>query len=247
MRYLLAAALALVAASPVRADPCSEPVEKLRRDLVPVEVEAEPLRAQLAYQAQWKTGETAQTQYARATLPTLEARRTALLAQINRAEQAVEPCRRQRQAQREAEARQQAEARAAIDAAEQAKAERIAALHANPQAQRLARSAMICWYRQDRKASFDEIAKIKKYARIGGVVNLHDVADLQNDIRRDDEKLQLVLRALEAARQKPLACEKDAAVLSTCLRPLLGHYLETMPAPCNEPPYADLVEMAYEP
>ncbi len=82
----------------------------------------------------------------------------------------------------------------------------------------IALSAWICHNADERKANVAEIATQRKYARVGGVVNLSSLQDLQDEIRAADENIAKARSALSSFRVKPLSC-KSPMVFSvlTCV------------------------------
>jgi hypothetical protein len=112
------------------------------------------------------------------------------------------------QRQREAEMKRQAAEDAADDAEDEA-------IRNNPKAMAAIFGAEICLAQSQRKAVLDEIAKQKKYARIGGVENRLSLLQLQNTIRRADELIEKERSLIKTEplyrRVKPSPCS-DAAV-----------------------------------
>lgn len=133
-------------------------------------------------------------------------------------------------------------------AAAQAEAQRAEALRqdsSNPKILTALYSAEICWYQRDRKESLDAIAKEKKYARIGGVVDRKALYDWTGDIRRADEKIPPLQQRLRELKAKPLPCsEKAIAALSSCFNPLLGGVMESLPDHCEQAPFGGYLEVA---
>lgn len=78
-------------------------------------------------------------------------------------------------------------------------------------------SAELCGWRALRKATLDEIAKQKKYSRIGGVVNLKDMADYQDELREADEGIEAAQTHAKHLKLKMLKCSgARVAEISAC-------------------------------
>jgi len=128
---------------------------------------------------------------------------------------------------KEAEHRQkEAEAEAQRAAARQVDADRVArveAMGADPKYLRIVYSAAVCWYQEERKTAYELIAKEKKYARIGGMVDKKALYDWQQDIRQADEKIPPILALLRGIKAKPLPCtEPTVKGVAWCIGPVLG-------------------------
>lgn len=118
----------------------------------------------------------------------------------------------------------------------------------DPASQRAALSASLCWYQNDRKESFAAIAKERKYARIGGVVDVKALHDWQDDIRRDDDGIKLITGRLRGLKARALPCdEPSVSALTECLSPVLGGVIEGVPEHCKQAPHSELVELAGAP
>jgi hypothetical protein len=89
---------------------------------------------------------------------------------------------------------------------------------ASPGNRRTALSAELCALRALRSETTAEIATDKRYARVGGAVDLSHRYQLQRELRDVDEQMSSTKAEIEALRLKPTACS-DALVgpLSTCV------------------------------
>lgn len=122
---------------------------------------------------------------------------------------------RQRQSE---ETRVQEETRrdAALQEAEAALERAKEEAAANPKAQRLARSAALCYWAAVRSVAKDEIATEQRYAREGGgVVNNAKLYAQQQRMRRADETSGRLRKNLKGS---PLSCkDKTVAISMYCL------------------------------
>jgi hypothetical protein len=137
---------------------------------------------------------------------------------------------------REAEARRLAE----HQAAQQKIAEHRALVEQRLQDREWMRpvlSALRCEYIADRKGALADIAKEKKYSRIGGVVDLRSLHFLQESIRRDDDALAGVGERLAKLHVSALACSDASAKLTLSCRHAIAHE-------CDEARGRDLAELA---
>lgn len=90
----------------------------------------------------------------------------------------------------------------------------VANLKRNDKAMSAVFGASLCLVRGARNKVLKEIATQKKYARIGGTVDLRVMHDLQQDVRRLDEleAADLKLLKTEYRKVKPLGCNTDEVV-----------------------------------
>jgi hypothetical protein len=107
---------------------------------------------------------------------------------------------------------------------------RVAALRADPKAWQVLHSARLCWYQGSRSEALGVIAKERKYARVGGVVDMRIIHDAQDALRRDDEGIAAERKELARLRAKPLVCgDQTVAALSQCLDLTGGFVPEPVP------------------
>lgn len=67
-------------------------------------------------------------------------------------------------------------------------------------------SANVCGGQEEQEAARKEIAKEKKYSRIGGSIDLRAMHDLQDRLRSADERIEKNKAALKQRKLKPYAC-----------------------------------------
>ena len=94
----------------------------------------------------------------------------------------------------------------------QAAEEKTALLKAfleNPKAVRLMLSARLCAGQERRKRAMVEIAQEKKYARIGGALNLSKLRELQDEVRTADTIVAQSNLGLKQEKAKPLSCAQE--------------------------------------
>jgi hypothetical protein len=90
---------------------------------------------------------------------------------------------------------------------------------ANTLAVRATWSSWLCYGKAARDAAMAAIAKEKKYSRIGGVVNLSRLSQLQDDVRAADEKIDQARAGLRQAHAKPFPCSHPGvAAFVECAR-----------------------------
>ena len=80
----------------------------------------------------------------------------------------------------------------------------------NPKAVRLMLSARLCAGQERRKRAMAEIAQEKKYARIGGALNLSKLRELQDEVRTADIIVAQSNLGLKQEKAKPLSCAQEA-------------------------------------
>ncbi len=118
------------------------------------------------------------------------------------ARQAWIECRKKFMQRLDAESRREREA-AESEAREEAAMEPI---RSNPKVVQLVISAEMCREQKARAGALAEINKQKKYSRIGGVVVLKRIADLQDELRDADERIAVQKKRLKEGKFSPLAC-----------------------------------------
>lgn len=83
---------------------------------------------------------------------------------------------------------------------------------------RVVYSASICRLQEERREALADIAREKKYARIGGVIDKRAIYDSQMVIRGTDEVLLDVRAEMRSMRIGPLGCgDKRVRALVPCL------------------------------
>ncbi len=86
-------------------------------------------------------------------------------------------------------------------------------LRSNPAVGRLIWSTELCIAQKARTTTLAAIAKERKYSRIGGVVSLKDMKDLQDDLRASDDRIAAAKATLRAEpATSPLACSAPKVV-----------------------------------
>lgn len=97
-------------------------------------------------------------------------------------------------------------------------------LPASPTArQQVYYSASLCWYQQDRRASLIEIARERKYAKMGGVIDLRNLHEQQEAVSRADRGSAAAKAALRKLRLAPLPCSEPlVGALARCLESRLS-------------------------
>jgi len=124
----------------------------------------------------------------------------------------------ERQRREKEEDRRAEETRRRIDEAAAAVDAQIDKLSQDATEMRVAYSTQLCTYRRERQDTLREIARQKKYARIGGVENLSDLYALQQTIREIDEKISGLVSDMIQKRFKPLPCSSSkVAALLACM------------------------------
>lgn len=116
----------------------------------------------------------------------------------------------------------------AIEAAEQdAKLQDAAQKMAdNPTSAQVILSAFLCDSILARSQKSEEIAKDRKYSRVGGAVDLRRRVDLQDELRTQDERIEALRRSLAGIKKRAMGC-KDKAVVSTSACMFQGEEDET--------------------
>lgn len=88
-------------------------------------------------------------------------------------------------------------------------------LSTDPRATLVAGSAAICAYQDFRREVLAEIREVKRYAKVGGALNLREVYDLQEQLRSYDDSIANVRRELDG--RKPLSCKSpEVAKMIAC-------------------------------
>lgn len=94
---------------------------------------------------------------------------------------------------------------------------KIAALRADKKVARLAWSAYLCAAREWRGGTLDAIAEEKKYARIGGAIDLAKMHSLQETLRSIDAWIVDAKADLRDRKLMPLSCKRDDVIeLAEC-------------------------------
>lgn len=78
-------------------------------------------------------------------------------------------------------------------------------------------SGALCYYQVRRSWAMEEIAKERKYARFGGVVDLRRIHTAQRVIRVMDEKTETLSAKMREAAIRPLSCSGDVRTLALCV------------------------------
>lgn len=128
---------------------------------------------------------------------------------------------RQRQAEAEETRRQVEQAQTESKGKHQAEEEtlKLAAMREDPDTLRVAMSATICEYQQLRREDLTLIAEERRYAKIGGVIDMQRIHDLQDNIRSYDSVIDMFNRGLKARRLKAMSCKiSDVASAASCIR-----------------------------
>lgn len=80
------------------------------------------------------------------------------------------------------------------------------------------RSARLCWHQRSRAEALGVIARERRGAKVGGVVDLRLLHDAQAAVLRDQDGIAAERRELARLRLRPLPCgEQTVAALSQCL------------------------------
>lgn len=83
---------------------------------------------------------------------------------------------------------------------------------------RLSLSAELCIVKQERSKAIAELAKERKYSRLGGVIKLRTVSDLQDQVRSADDRETKAKEQLRLEYTTALPCkDKVVAPLVRCL------------------------------
>lgn len=163
------------------------------------------------------------------------------------AEQAVDTLRRcQERVKAEEERRKRDAAETARVEAEKAAAEaarraRVQARVADPKWVSPLFSSLVCSAKRDRDRAVAEIAKERKYGRIGGVVDLQEIHDWQGAVREADERLARHRGEAKRRGARLLPCtDKLVGVLAQCVSDAddIEH-----PVQCKEPPLSEYLEL----
>ncbi len=109
----------------------------------------------------------------------------------------------------------------------------------NKKAQLLIASIQVCILEDARYGFLQQIAKEKKYARIGGAVSLRTLYDLQGKIRAIDEKVAEIKKASVDAKRPVYACS------SKTMKTVMLCAWTDPPKVCLEEPGNTSVQLAY--
>lgn len=83
---------------------------------------------------------------------------------------------------------------------------------------RLALSAELCMVKQDRAKALSELARERKYSRLGGVVRIKTVADLQDAVRAADDRETKAKEQLHLEKFTAVPCsDKTVITFYQCL------------------------------
>lgn len=185
-----------------------------------------------------------------------EASRAKLEGQIQAGRERVEQClasSKIQDAKQEAAAAARAQADREREAREKAEADHaqlVAQRRSDPNWLAPALSAEACAYALERQRAEGDIAKEKKYGRIGGVVDKHALYNDEQRIRQADDEQRKIAATMRKGHLKQTACsDKAIAKLAPCMpvyvtldgSPLLVNRDES----CNEPhirAFAELLE-----
>ena len=96
-------------------------------------------------------------------------------------------------------------------------------LRADPKSVRTIWSAELCSAQAARSTALAAIAKERKYARIGGAIDLRRMRDLQDDVRAADDRIEAAKAGLKQVKASPVACKSPkVAHLVECARQVEG-------------------------
>jgi hypothetical protein len=79
----------------------------------------------------------------------------------------------------------------------------------DPRARLLAWSGFLCGWTADRAAAENEIKQYRKAAKLGGVLNLTEVNNWQEEVMRADRHISAARAALKRMKAKPLPCKNE--------------------------------------
>lgn len=196
-------------------------VERVRRNLAETEASGQSKPALASARRQVEEAE-------------MEQRRSASL--VARYERGVSECEENERAKAErSELERQRRAEAAREKQEQDAL--IQQRLRDPRYMRPVLSALVCKQLAVRKEALDFIAKKRKYARIGGAINLKEIHEAQEDIEGADDKLA-ELRT--QARTMKLALQPCGDRLVTGLVICLN---DDEPDTCKSPPLSDFLDL----
>jgi hypothetical protein len=88
----------------------------------------------------------------------------------------------------------------------------------DPTSRRLVLSALLCDQLSTRQALLAKLAKDKKYAKIGGAVDLGRRSEIQDDLAAADDEIGRLRSVLKADKATPLGCnEKRVEMAIACM------------------------------
>ncbi len=137
-------------------------------------------------------------------------------AKISAAKQ-VDEIRRRSAAEAAAEKEEQRKRQQSLDheAWIDAEADKVAT---DPTSRRLVVSALLCDQLSTREALLAKLAKDKKYAKIGGAVDLGRRSEIQDDLAAADDEIRRLRSLLKADKTTALGCsEKRVAMAIACM------------------------------
>ena len=103
-------------------------------------------------------------------------------------------------------------------------------------------SALICAYQDARAKALDGIKREKRYSKVGGVVSLTKLHQLQTEVGLLDDELAAMKRNFRKQKASPLAC-KAVAPLAACIAVTFGE--DEVHGELNEEPECSAITGPY--